>query len=830
VIGLLARAHQLRTSIGLPGAERDEFAFDPDSGISREEQGEIRREIERIATQNRMAVSPRAFVVKAAKRGILFPGVVMAAAIFSIGVGLAVFYFLFQRGETLIAREDTATITAEGKLIQEVKKESEARLHEKNQQINQIQGQLAEIDRQRQDLQANMDAKVQGREAQLRAALATELDAERTRLQKQGLSDQDIEKKLADLEAQKNAAFVKQIDAFRAQAEGEREKAEATLKDLQAQFNANLAKANTERQQVLTDSRQKEADLQAELTKKTEELQSAQAQTQAQLQALATQKQQEDLVMQQLEGLYAVVQADISSKDFAKALISLKAISTYVNSGDVIALPGIAKRRTVDLFIVDSLSSLAQEEIDKGKVDTSSIVDAANQISEVRSRVARADGLLRAGNLSEAESLYAQALGMIPEIAKSYAYFTDKAREAERTRVDALNAGLARAESAFDAGQYADSLSAYKAALAYVPESSARLDKVLSNIGAAARAQASQKAQAAQSRAAAPVLRQANATLRQGQFADALSQYLTILSAYPQSAQTAEAMGGISKAAAALNGQAGSSLKEQSDQVAALNGRLVTLQRQLDASTGEIIGIKRSVITLLGTQQNPATADSTALMTALNQRYGNLANATSVSSNLQGQLGAANQKNAQLTATLTRLNADNARLSTDLSAAREEAARQAGLAAAKALALPPTSPESTGNPATSMERKVREFENLVASYLEYAAKEDANIAKYEEQKALMLSVGSRDSFLAMVSRFFDGLLVRVKRYDAQSSAAGIETGRKRALDDVIDVMTGLANQKSPDKQRSYLDSRMAAEKDLNMKNLLGYLQRILASR
>ena len=193
-----------------------------------------------------------------------------------------------------------------------------------------------------------------------------------------------------------------------------------------------------------------------------------QAQTQQQLTTLSNQKQQEDLAAQQLIGLYSVAQNDIAAKNYAKALTSLQSISSYVNSADVAVLPGIARRRAVDLFIVDSLTTLVQDQIDKGKVDTASLVDAANQIADMRSRVRRRR-FLRSGKLADAERLYGQALGVIPEIAKSYAYFTNKAQDAESARQNALHAALARAEAAFAAGR-TESLSAYRDARRISPD------------------------------------------------------------------------------------------------------------------------------------------------------------------------------------------------------------------------------------------------------------------------------------------------------------------------------------------------------------------------
>ncbi|HVP17837.1 MAG TPA: hypothetical protein VMU36_02510 [Spirochaetia bacterium] len=583
VLGLLERAEKLRTSLGPPDDGRDEFSFDPGSGISREDQKDILKEIENVGTQNRIAVRPEAFAVKAAKRGILFPVLVNLAAIVALAGGLGFLYFYFQRGETQLAQSETATITAEGKLIEEVKKESEARLQEKNQQINQIQDRLAAIDRQRQDLQSNMDAKVRERENQLRTALTAELDAEKARLQNQGLSEQEINRRLSALETRKNAESASQLAAFRAQAEADRQKSDENLKSLRAEFNANLAQANQERLQVVSESKKREADLQAQLEQKTKEAETAQARSEQALTALQSQKQQEDLVSGQLVGLYSVVKENISGKDYPKALTSLQAIRDYVSRPDIAVLPAVQQRRDVDLFVVDSLSSFVQGQLSPAKVDTSSLVAAAGQISEVRAAVSQADAQARAGNIAEAEKLYDKALSVIPEIAKSYAYFTTKVRDTENARQEVLRSGLARAEAAFEAGRYPQMLAAYKDALSYLPETSARLDRTLSNIATAGSEQAKSKGVAEQARAAAPLLSQGDAALAQGRPADALSRYLTILRRYPQSPQADFAVQGITNASTALGDRADARIsareKDLQAQVASLQKQVADLSR-----------------------------------------------------------------------------------------------------------------------------------------------------------------------------------------------------------------------------------------------------------
>ncbi|HTP59953.1 MAG TPA: hypothetical protein VMM82_13610, partial [Spirochaetia bacterium] len=594
MIGLLAKAKQLRGG-------REEIVFDPDSGISREEQKEVLQEIDGIATQNRMKVTPDLFTVRAVKRGVLFPLIVIAAAVFASGLGVLTFYLLFQQGETQLTSEQGASITAEGKLIEQVKKESAQRLEAKNQQINEIQGRLAEIDKERRDLQSNMDARVGQKEQELRAAMTQELDAERAKLQKQGLSDQAIARRLQDLEAQKNADSARQLESFRRQAEAERAKAEQNLKNMETQFNTNLAQANAERQQVLADSRKREEDLRSQLEQKTQVLESENAKTQQALSSLSTRQQQEDLVSSQLIGLYAVARTDIAQKNYPKALQSLKAVGDYVNSQDVAALPGIAKRRDFDLFVVDSLTALVQTEMNKGAAETA--VAPPAQMAELSKLVGDADDLLRAGKADEAEKAYGEALQLIPEISRSYAYVVKRDHDAETARQARLRDQLARAEAAFDAGRFPQAVGAYRDALAYLPETPERIDRILSNLSAAGANAGAQKLSPAQEREAAAALTRARGLQAQGSLDEALSAYLQIVSRYPQSAQVDAAVQGIQGTVKTMNDKAAAdAVKAQ----AALSAQIASLQADLakarqQASTA---GTRQPA----GTTEQPASA------------------------------------------------------------------------------------------------------------------------------------------------------------------------------------------------------------------------------
>ncbi len=467
-------------------------------------------------------------------------------------LGLGALYILFQRGESEIASDEGAAATAEGKLIAELKKQSEAQLEAKNREIDSIQGRLADIERQRQELQSGMDAKVKAREDELRAGIAAELEAEKKKLQTQGLSDEAIAKRLADLETSKNAESERTLDTFRRQAEDERARSEASLKALSAEYSTNLAKANEDRQKVLVESRQREEELRAQIAQSTATLESEKAKAEAALRELAAQKEKEEVASSQLVSLYAVARTDIGARSYDKALLSLKAIGDYVSQGEVAQLPAIAKRREADLFAVEMLTAYVQSERDKTAIDTSSLVALAAQVTDLKAAVAEADRLAREGRRAEAESRYGEALATLPEAARAQAYLAAIVRDGEAARAALLRQGLAKAETEFTGQRFPEALAAWREALSYLPETPERVARTVDSIAAAGASQTSSLGARQQSSLAAPILDRATASLEAKAYDDALALYLEILSRYPQSSQAPQAIQGIGVSAKAL--------------------------------------------------------------------------------------------------------------------------------------------------------------------------------------------------------------------------------------------------------------------------------------
>ena len=816
--GLLARARRLRDRLGL---DRDTTI---EAGVSPEDLKRIEQDIEQAVSESRLEVTSDDFKVKAAKQGVLFPAMVVVSLAVALVLGLGALYVLFQRGETQIAKEEGAAATAEGKLIAELKRQAEADLEAKNREIEAIQGRLADIDRQRQELQAGMDAKVKAREDELRKSVEEQLAAEKLKLQGQGLSDATIAKRLADLETAKNAESVRQLDAYRREAEEERARSEASLKALSAEYNANLQKANEDRQKVLADSRQREEALRAELAQSAAALETEKAKAEAALRDLAAQKEKEELASSQLVSLYTVARNDISARNYDKAVQSLKAIGGYVSQGEVAQLPAIAKRRDVDLFVVDVLTAYVEGEKSKAATDTASLVALASQVAELKRMVAEADQLAREGRASEAEKRYGEALAVLPEAARAQAYLGGLTREGDAARTEVLRDWLSRAESAFAGKRYDEALNLWKGALSYLPESADRVRATVEGIAASGAEEAASRTRREQSNLAAPILAKAEAAMAAKVYDDALPLYLEVVAEYPQAGQAAQAARGIADAAKALSDRAaaerGGQEADLARQLEEIRGHLAAaaagnadLAAKLEEANGVIASKEADAADLAGklaaAEARAAAAEkrlvdaqasgaSGAAVTALTQERD--AAATSLAE-AKASLAAVTQQRdeavkglAEANTSLLERDQTIARLRRDLAAAQQVAG------AGSTVAVPQTAVQAALAAASPAEKVL--VEGLQTDYAAYKSRMAALDAKtlatnvLEQGKAL----GYRNTFFATASmqKTFPGLGASLMKYD--------EWWKSEGRNQMVAIVTDLVGKASQRERRAYLDS------------------------
>jgi hypothetical protein len=580
--------------------------FEEGSGISKEDQKEILSQINKAATESKISVSPEVFNIKAIKSGILFPLLVDIFAIIILAAGIFGFFLLFQQQEI----QDIQSTEAGGEallLLEELQKQAERDLLEKDQQLQDIQQNLEMIDKEREELLQNIDEKVREKEEELRIQLEEELRIKKEELESLGLSEEDIELQLRELELEKSESFNQELDKFKKEKEEEIEQYEESIKKLEQ----DIASIDQEKQKILEEAQKEEDRLRKELEQEKTEVEEELLKAEEELTRLAELNEKEELANSQLIGFYQTVDNQIQSEDFTGALNTLDNISNYLKEESVIKLPNLGKRRNVEFFIINSLENLVELEMEKEEIDTESLISAANLLTEIRNTIIDADKELALGNTDEAEKMYNDALNKLPEINRTHQYFITRLEEEEAFRKNQMTTYLSMANNNYNSGNYSAALEDYVKALDYLPVNSSEIEKIIYQIKESGYVIGLEKIKNEQTELSKTQLDNADNLYQNGQYDEALAAYFSIIKNYPNSEQIQLALTGITNTIEVKELEFSISYQEQhtgqEEQLIILEEQIAALEDSLQSQVDQIQILEQEKANLYHENQNLIT-------------------------------------------------------------------------------------------------------------------------------------------------------------------------------------------------------------------------------
>jgi len=465
----------------LPSAGDVSVVFD-DANLPEAEREEILKEIGTLVSESQTAKVVDDEFLRPRRSGIVFPIVINLIAAVAIAGGIYFISEYFRIREDSIALESRAYFSAEAQLIEEILRENEQRLAQKDQEIGQIQSQLALLDAEKENLEANLENQVAEREAELRAELDAELNAERARLAELGQSDETIAARLQEIEDARQQEFAAQLEGFRAQAQAELDQLEAELSARESQLEQTLQASQEERIRIAEEAAEREQEVRAELGAEIEALEEAGQEAQARISELQALREEEALLADRILGSFAVIAEDIQEGLSDEALTALDSLERLLRDQITVNTEGERRRRT-ELALASTLRSLVQEvdvlrdNIAVRDLTTTDEEDAALEQQRAAELIATAAGVVQlaesaktAGRINEARSLYQQALNTIPSLEKVYPGILEL--EANRRQI-VMESTLSEAQSLLAAGSSEAAITSYLQALQDISESDA---------------------------------------------------------------------------------------------------------------------------------------------------------------------------------------------------------------------------------------------------------------------------------------------------------------------------------------------------------------------
>ncbi|MDR0290532.1 MAG: hypothetical protein LBI06_06320 [Treponema sp.] len=291
----------------------EKIEFDPDCGISEEEQREIFTQINGIAEKNRQSLSGEgtdeaATSFKAKKSGGFFPILVNAVAVAALAGGVLVLSG-FQGKTDAMVREGTKVYnSAERALIEEIRKETSSRLEAKENEIVQI------------------IAKLEGIDSELKTLYSDN----------------------SELSADQRGT-------------------EARLRSLQEEYRSALTLLQDERSRILEEARLREASLQSQLESRTRELAIVAERSAAaidiarsEMENLSREQAQAATVEAQIGALFATLNSRIVEGQLDEAAETVRVMRSFLNTPAFQSLRAIQSRKELYAQTINSFESMIE--------------------------------------------------------------------------------------------------------------------------------------------------------------------------------------------------------------------------------------------------------------------------------------------------------------------------------------------------------------------------------------------------------------------------------------------------------------------------------------
>ncbi len=446
----------------------DDLEDGEEQSISPEEREKVLAQINAIVAKSRIQITADTFEFTPKLRGSVLPIIINVAAAVILVAGILLAAFLFKRSEeTIITRPQTVE-TAEGKLLEALKEESEQALGRKDQEIAAIQKKLANMNSERANLKMESEAELRRRADELTEAMNRELEAERLKLQASGVSEESIAQALRELEEEKNLEYSRQLETIQQQAQADLTRKEEAVNRLIGDYELALQEATTTRNQLQDELTERQQELETQFLKREAALSGDRARALQQLDQFQQQQEQEQLVLDQFLSFYKQVNTNLEGSKYEAALSDLDNFRGYLNQEIVVGLPAISRRRPVELFLIRSLEELIGAELTQSKQDSRSLLDAANAIASLSAAVDRGEGFFQDGKYENARKLYLSALAEIPAVDLGYTKLKQIEELFLQRDQDRIAALIAAGNTDYLSGDYQRAVEQYGEALVQI--------------------------------------------------------------------------------------------------------------------------------------------------------------------------------------------------------------------------------------------------------------------------------------------------------------------------------------------------------------------------
>ena len=293
----------------------------------------------------------------ASKNDRIIPLLVVIGSIAVLIAGSLFFLYFYNSKEKNITTVPSQVLTAEGKILAAVKAQSDEQIQAREKEIQSIQGQLNKVVEDRNKLKSETAKILRDKEKQLRKAMEDTLAAERAKLTEQGLTDEEITKRIEETARKMEETNSLEMNNLKRQYEQEiAEKEDALSKQIE-EYRQKLAQSMRSQNDLEELIKKKEAELAKEFSEKSAALEDQKDLVLKKLQEIQNTKTREELVFSQIFSSYKRIQQKMASGKNGEALTEIDSLKDFLKQDSVANLPGIKSRLEIENFVIDALKT-----------------------------------------------------------------------------------------------------------------------------------------------------------------------------------------------------------------------------------------------------------------------------------------------------------------------------------------------------------------------------------------------------------------------------------------------------------------------------------------
>lgn len=328
--------------------------FEDEPEIPEEEKRQILEQIERRVEEG---IQPSAAELLPRQKGLRFPLIVNLAALLIVAALICGSLLLFRVRRQKLDLETREYASAEGKILDEFKREAQEKLKEKDTAILRVLKQLGALEAEREQLAGIMELRLQEKEREMRSALEAGLEGEKQRLLRAGTSSDALDRLLLEYETEEKRRISRELEAYQQQIDSLSRARQVALLQEKERARLSLEKATQERERLLQETQKQEIELRRRL--QAEQGQAAgPGPTAVSIAREQTLLAQERLVTDQICGAFTLIGRSVSDLRYEEASAELAMLKALFRDERLSALPAVRRRQDSDLQIIEALEAL----------------------------------------------------------------------------------------------------------------------------------------------------------------------------------------------------------------------------------------------------------------------------------------------------------------------------------------------------------------------------------------------------------------------------------------------------------------------------------------